>query len=456
MDTNQKKRYGVWGLGVVGKSVLKHLSAEGHELSVMDKRTPSAEETEFLEELTIRYYPETERTHFFECNDHIVPSPGVPLDAMTTYSHKIIEELDLFAAAWKKPLIAVTGTIGKTSIVHMLSAILEHNTVSVATGGNIGTGMLDLIDDQHNVGYGLLELSSFQLERTRSFAPDVAVWTNLYPNHLDRHGTFDDYFLAKYQMLIGQKEHQKALLPLQLISKMREHTSRPLIFFSSSASQEAIQQLRPLDTLYTFRGNTILKMYIDAYGTKHETIFPNPCKDQLSYQENELILIATCDILGLLTRDTFAIPQLTVPAHRLEKIEGRNDLTFYNDSKSSIFEATLAAVNRLQPGRIHLFLGGISKGVDRTSLIPALKDKVSSITCFGGEAENLFEACKKVQIPSTHHETLEDAFKFCIGRSQPGDTILFSPAGASYDLFKNYQERGNRFKELVQQYRDNL
>ena len=150
---------------------------------------PSDEEQAWLESLGISYFHDTERDAFFNSHDYIVPSPGIALPSELLSKYTFIEELDLFADAWKSKLIAVTGTVGKTSTVHLLSQILSNAGLSLATGGNIGTGMLDLVDE--GAAYGLLELSSFQLERAKPFAPDIAVITNLYPNHLDRHGTLE-------------------------------------------------------------------------------------------------------------------------------------------------------------------------------------------------------------------------------------------------------------------------
>ncbi len=453
MHAAGKLTYGVWGLGIVGKSVLRYLHTQGHELTVMDKRIPTAEEELFLKRLNVRFFPQTESSSFFSCNDYIIPSPGIPFQEAAGYSHKMIAELELFSAAWSKPLIAVTGTVGKTSVVHILSTLLKNNGIKVATGGNIGAGMLDLLDKQDDVTHGLLELSSFQLEDTNSFAPDLALWTNIYPNHLDRHGSFDSYFLAKYRILMHQKEHQKALIPLSLLPQIRRLTSRPFHFFRAEPSKKEMRLLQPLDTLYTFEGNDIVKIsYEQGKRSTRLPVLPLAYSNEIlttSFKENRLLLIGACDMLGLLSTRSFSISDVGLPAHRFEKVSTRHTLTFYNDSKSSVFEATLAAVERLQPANIHLFLGGISKGVDRSVLIPALKDKVASITCFGAEADGLYKACLKTGIQATSHATLEEAFDTCVQHAQPRDTILFSPAGASFDLFENYQERGNRFKELV-------
>ncbi len=448
-----KKNYGVWGLGVVGKSVLQFLYTHSREckvakLSVMDTRAPSQEEAHFLQKLGVSYVSEQERERFFIENDVIIPSPGIDTRTVSAHRHKIIEELDLFFDAWKKPLIAVTGTVGKTSVVHLLSTIVQHNGITLATGGNIGRGMLDLVGKEAD--YALLELSSFQLEHAQRFSPDLALITNLYPNHLDRHGTMERYLKAKYTIMQHQKEHQKALVPWTLQNNLRALTSRPFHFFSPQPVTDH-SSLQPDDVLYILSNQEVRKIT----QTTNKLIFNLATLPTLSYRENWLIILAACDILGVLN-ETFSIPHLELPSHRLEKVATVKGITFYNDSKSTIPESTLAAVEHLLPGRIHLFLGGLSKGVDRSPAIAALKGKVISIACFGKEAESLFTACSKAEIPAQKYGHLEEAFKSCIKQCKHGDSILFSPSGSSYDLFKDYKERGDSFVHLVQEFKKNV
>ena len=223
-----QKKYGVWGLGVVGKSVLQFLRKNGiKQLCVMDKRSPNSEEEIFLKKVGVEFIDQGEQERFFNENDYIIPSPGIDIGKMIN-KEKLIEEADLFYDAWKKSVIGVTGTLGKTSIVHMLGQILRKNGLNIQTGGNIGTGMLDLVDE--DAESALLELSSFQLERTKRFAPDIAVITNIYPNHLDRHGTLQAYIATKLCILEHQRDGQQALLPWGLSRKYISILNDPYVF----------------------------------------------------------------------------------------------------------------------------------------------------------------------------------------------------------------------------------
>lgn len=450
-----KKKIGIWGLGIVGKSVIRHFAHQPVHLQVLDKRAPTSEELEFLRHHNCIYRPEIELQDFLASHDEIIPSPGIDLKNYSHYATKWRSELDLFSESWHKPLIAVTGTVGKTSVVHLFSKILEHYGKQVATGGNIGLGMLDLLDTQEHADIALLELSSFQLELCKTFAPTVAVWTNFYPNHLDRHGTLQEYFDAKYKILSHQTQAQHTLVPLELAMYFLADTQltlRPLVYFSATAPcQDALKTLKETDILYYLEGTSIYG-YLNK-NTRH--VFDIAALPSISYKANWVILIALCDQLGLPLKKLFNLPALDLPAHRLDLVKIINHVSYYNDSKSTIAQATLAAVEHLQPQAIYLLLGGISKGVDRKALIAQLKDKIKKIICFGGEAPLLYSYCTELGVHAEQHATLESAFNACVTQAQAGDSVLLSPAGASFDLFKNYQERGERFKELVMNLKTN-
>ncbi len=441
----QKRKYGIWGLGVVGRSVLRYLHDKGHHISVMDKRSPSLEESLFFEAHGVTFISQAEQDHFFAYNDYLVISPGIARTPQIP-STKIVEELDLFCDAWRKQLIAVTGSLGKTSTVELLAQIMTRYGHSVALGGNVGIGMLDLMELHQVSEYALLELSSFQLEHTTRCRPDLALWLNFYPNHLDRHHTLEQYFLAKYAIMRFQSPDQKAVVPLALKDLLRAQTDRPLYFFSPAPFSDAtLASLRSTDVFYGKHASEVIKITAE----KEESLMSVQAIPRISFEENWLALIAALDLLLIERASPFSALELSVPEHRLEKVVTIEGITFYNDSKSSIFEATQAAVESLQPQRIHLLLGGISKGVDRTLLVPLLKGKVASIHCFGVEAEELYQAAIKTDIPAASYTSLEEACKGSFRSASPSDTILLSPSGASFDLFSNYKERGAAFKEIV-------
>jgi UDP-N-acetylmuramoylalanine--D-glutamate ligase len=228
MDFHNKK-IGIWGFGIVGKAALKFFRSHEIPITVMDNKELSKQDYELLDTAKSNFVPQVNCNEFLSNNDLILASPGIDLRPFASYKEKFITELDIFSSHTKKPIIAITGTIGKTTVTHFLSKILQKHT-TVQTGGNIGTGMLELLAQQdHEIT--LLEVSSFQLEPCQIFAPDLAIWTNLYPNHLDRHTTIEDYFSAKCAILAKQKNNQQALIPIELASRIIQRNYQGVLHF---------------------------------------------------------------------------------------------------------------------------------------------------------------------------------------------------------------------------------
>ena len=445
------KKIGIWGYGVVGASARLYLKPFTQQISVFDQKPLCTETKTILEQAQVRIYEPTEVAPFLDEQEYIIVSPGVDLMPYQQYAHKFIAEFDIFCTAWHKPIIAITGTVGKTTITSILSQLLPAAQIPLATGGNIGTGMLDLIAQQEAAACALLELSSFQLDLCNTAAPDLAVITNIYPNHLDRHGSFENYSAAKYKIFSAQKEHQKALVPFELMHTLRtQFPHKQFHYFATEKPTEAdLQLLAPTETSYYVDKQTIYR-----YNNREHQPLAHLSADHISYPSNWLIIYAMLDLLKVdLTIVADALPTLTIPDHRLACIAEHQGIKFYNDSKATVPEAMLAAVKKLDGLPVILFLGGVSKGVDRTATIAKLPRTIKHVICFGKEAATLAAACAQAHVSATAHATLEEAFAACMhAHAQPGDQLLFSPAGASFDLFSHYQQRGDVFKKLVQEY----
>lgn len=549
------KKIGIWGFGVVGKSAARYLvskfvksyslssSTSYHkniEIEVLDKRELKPEEIAFFQENNIKFVDQKDPealNNFLEKNDLIIPSPGVDLRQYKKYSNKFISEFDIFQDGFEAPIIAITGTVGKTTITHMLDQIIKSQKIEIFTGGNIGTPVLDVLtSDKKEFDMILLELSSFQLELCKSFAPTLAIWTNLFPNHLDKHSNMEEYFMAKLQIIANQKCDQSALLPLNLIDKLLPEIKRLKIksrlnFFSEhKPDQEILEKLNPSDTVFYLgtqdgesEAETVFKMTLnkeaDSFkitdtkitdtkitGNKITGSIERICSishlkslAEFTFAENLLIIAAALHIFGKTVNRTYALcdtgvkdeqtsqgsqdfgiqktpnfsPKLLLKftnlsdicqldlsgitpfscqvEHRLEKFICINGVDFYNDSKATTTTSTLAAVKKLYENKkpIILLLGGLGKGVDRSPMIKELKSYVKFIINFGKEAELLQKICEQEQIPSLYCKTMEDAVYASFTASSPGDQVALSPSGTSYDLFKDYLERGREFKRLI-------
>jgi UDP-N-acetylmuramoylalanine--D-glutamate ligase len=409
----KNKKIGIWGFGSVGKSALSFLSNLGNTCQIMDNRALNNNEIECINSYNASFLSQNSIESFFNNNDYILASPGIDI---APYKKQAIFmcELDIFCHFWQKPIIAITGTVAKTTITTILGDLLNKK-MHALVGGNIGTPMLDLIEKQHEADIIILELSSWQLEYAKNFKPDIAMITNIYPNHLDRHKTMEDYSKAKLNICINQTEQQTVILPSVLKSTIEQYSTQSKKIWISEKTDNTIDPTIKLPTC-TFAQNWFF--IIEVLKQLHLPI---------SLIEHYEIQIE----------------------HRLEYIGTFNNISFYNDSKSTTPASTLAALQQFDPTKTVLFIGGLSKGIDRSSFIEQLPSNLFYTICFGQEAEHLKQLCDLQHLPSIAFDNLHSAFKHSISIAKPKNIILFSPAGSSFDLYENYQKRGNHFKQLV-------
>jgi len=443
------KSIGIWGFSRVGTAAARYYISQGLQPAIFDAQSLSPGQQSYCVQHALPVWQPDQLIPFLQTYDYILPSPGIDLRPYSAYAHKWLSEFDIFCHAYKKPIIGITGSIGKTSVTHLLSQLLTQAYGSIATGGNIGTGMLDLIAHTDHTAMALLELSSFQLDLVKTGAPDLAIITNIYPNHLDRHGTLANYTTAKARIYAQQTATQKLLLPYDLaydLCKIYKPTSNLYLFADTRPTE-----IPNYCAAVFFLENSLIK-YRDHAGERE--LLPLHTLPMITFAQNWLIIASAVHLLGIDMQFLInAAPTFSMPPHRLEYVGSAQGVTFYNDSKATTNSSMLAAVNTVsQQKPVHLFMGGLSKGVDREPAIKGLHKAVVHAYCFGKEAEKLHALCTKYGIASSQHRTLEDAFALCINKVNPGQAVLLSPGGASYDLFADYEQRGIRFVELVKQY----
>ncbi len=403
------KTIGIWGFGVVGRAALTFFK-DAH-VRVWDAQLLGEADIALIAEHGAVYDTGTLEDFLAAC-DKVLPSPGVPLGEHYKYSHKFLNELDIFGEHFSGTTIAITGTLGKTTVTNQLGLLLQMQWgEQVAIAGNIGVGMLEVLgSDARRV---VLELSSFQLEHSRTFAPDIAIWTNFFENHLDRHGSLERYFNAKFNLLLHQRAGQVAIISPQVA----QHE-----LFEARAHELSCQVIVAPD-----------------YGN---SLFPP------GFHSNWCLIATTLNHLQLpCTYDTLSLAA-TTQEHRLELVATKNEIDFYNDSKATVPEATIGAILQLtaQGRPIIVILGGQSKGAQREQLREVVQNvpEIREVFCFGSERAS-FGVGKE-------YETLKQVFDAATAAAEPGDIVLFSPSGASFDLFNNYKERGAQFCALVVNY----
>lgn len=393
--------YGVWGYGVGGKAVTDFLLEQGVRILVHDRKELPAHEIQHLAQRGATWIVD-EKT-FLNQADNIIPSAGIDLRGYEPYAHKWLAEFDLFAAYWHKPIIAITGTLGKTTVTHTIGQCLQAAGKRVVVGGNIGVGLCSLIAQADAVDYAVLELSSFQLQLCKQFAPHIAVWTNFFPNHLDRHSTIGQYFDAKAVIVRDQPADALSIVPSRWHEAIAKHSRHAHAWH-----------------VITVEG----------------------------YAQNRACVQAVMDGLAIpftVTDDMMGVGL----EHRVEFVRAIKGVSFYNDSKSTVPQATLAALERFTDKPVLLLLGGLSKGVSRQAFVEQLAGRVKLAVCFGSEAEQLAAWCANAGIAFLVCSGMDDAVKIAYDKGTSGDVVLLSPSGSSFDLFKNYKERGAVFKQLV-------
>jgi UDP-N-acetylmuramoylalanine--D-glutamate ligase len=379
----------------------------------------------------------------FQAQDLIVPSPGVPANlpgllAARRAGIPVWSEIELASRYLRGKLIAITGSNGKTTTSALAGHILAGAGRPVIVAGNIGTPLISRVDESSESTVTVAEVSSFQLEWIESFRPDVAVVLNLTPDHLDRHGSFEDYCRAKLRIFENQTGGDFAVLNaddpvLAGQSPRRAH----VCWFSRTRSLTTGASLSGAKIVFREeRGETVLLERSDI-GLRGEHNVEN-------------VLAAACAawLIGAPAAAIAAgVRSFPGVEHRIEFVADIGGVQFFNDSKATNVDAVLKALDAF-PGGLHVILGGKDKGSDYTPLIDPLRRRAKQVLLIGAAAEKI-EAQIGSAISTLQAGTLDRALALAWEHARPGDTVLLAPACASFDQFENYEHRGRVFKQLV-------
>lgn len=447
------KKVLVVGLGKSGLAAALFLRRQGAQVTVSDVRSAEAlgKEIPALVEEGIMVEAGGHGLLTFRRQDLIVVSPGVPLDTpelvqARNFGRPVIGELELAARFLKGKILAITGSNGKTTTTALTGEILKTSGMPTLVAGNIGVPVVELIDESTDDTWSVLEVSSFQLESTEKFHPKIAVILNITPDHLDRHGTFENYALAKERIFTAQDASDFAVLnadhPRTAEAAKRSHA--PVFWFSASQSVERGAWIE--------NGNMV---YRSAPNAAMETILPL-AKIPLKGKHNaENVLAAACAArLTGVAPDVIAraIENFKAVEHRLEYVATIDGVEYYNDSKATNVDATEKAIAAF-PGGIHLILGGKDKGASYSPLVPLLRERVRAIYTIGAAASKIESELRGVVSIHTC-ETLAKAVKAAAVAAKPGEVVVLAPACSSFDQFENYEQRGRVFKQLVLELRE--
>jgi UDP-N-acetylmuramoylalanine--D-glutamate ligase len=377
--------------------------------------------------------------------DLIIPSPGVPADAPPLQAARakgipVWSEIELAWRFLKGRLIGITGSNGKTTTTSLVAHILEMAKLPVILAGNIGTPVISRVEDSSDESLTVAELSSFQLELIEKFRPNIAVFLNLTPDHLDRHPSLAAYGKAKARIFENQTETDSAVLNADDPATTPYAPSRPQVYWFSRSKRVAQgTYLRGEEVVFRREGEETVLLRRRDIGLRGEhnveNVLAGVAAAHLGGARSEVIAEAVRSFAGV--------------EHRLEFVAEIGGISYYNDSKATNVDATLKALDAF-PGRLYVILGGKDKGSDYAVLREALRRKAVAALLIGAAAEKI-ERQIAGSAPTVRAETLERAIRFAAERAQAGDTVLLAPACASFDQFDNYEHRGRVFKQLVRQ-----
>jgi len=451
MDLKGKKVL-VVGLGKSGLAAALFLRHRGAQVTVSDIRSAEAlaKDIPALLEEGINVEAGGHGLLTFRRQDLIVVSPGVPLDTpelaqVRTFGLPIIGELELAARFLKGKTLAITGSNGKTTTTALLGEILEAAGFPTLVGGNIGVPVVGLIEASTDATWSVLEVSSFQLESTEQFHPQIAVILNITPDHLDRHGSFENYARAKERIFAAQNEQDFVILNADNARAAAAASRSVAKVYWFSIEHPVVQGA------WVEGGQVVFRPAKDA---PIETILPLtgiPLKGEHNV-ENVLAAVCAARLAGApIEAVRRAIEAFHAVEHRLEYVTTINGVEFYNDSKATNVDATAKAIAAFSTG-VHLILGGKDKNSDYTTLSPLLRTHVRSVYTIGSAAAKIESHLRGVV--SIHScETLDKAVSTAAAAAHPGEIVLLAPACSSFDQFESYEHRGSVFKELVHEWR---
>jgi len=434
------------GLGASGVSMAKFLRSKGKNVVATDIDDSRASIAKELNTLGIETEIGFHNQETFNRAYVMIPSPGIPLtNKFITEAHSsgvgITGELDIFTQYNDLPVIAITGTNGKTTTTTLIGEMLRQSSITPFVGGNIGTPLVDHLMSKKTADVIVAEVSSFQLDISKQFKPEVGVLLNISGDHLDRYESYTAYEDSKWSIFKNQTSSEKAILNLSI--KGRNKASKKLkskIFLYSSNK----------DTSTNCNANIGSKKIEFIMEGLHHQIETEHLKELVGTHNRENIAAAAlacfafgADINGILKGlETFK----NLP-HRIEFIKTIKGVSFYNDSKATNTDAVLRAIECFKKN-IVLILGGREKGTDFSLLTAAVRQSVKVIIAIGESKKHIEDTFKNI-CTVKKAQTMKEAVKKAFDMAFKNDIVLLSPACASFDMYDNYGHRGNDFTTHV-------
>jgi UDP-N-acetylmuramoylalanine--D-glutamate ligase len=433
----------VMGMARTGQAVAAALVKRGAKVVATDMNEPIGLAEKLPAEVTLELGAHNEAT-FREC-DLLVVSPGIPatnpfIAAALDGGAEVITEIELAFRLTSTPIVAVTGTNGKTTTTAMLSGILEESGLCAPVGGNIGRPMIEVVEDKEDeADFFVCEVSSFQLEWAPSLQPKVGIMTNVSPDHLDRHPVLGEYAELKARLFANQGPGDA-----KVINADDPLTAR---YIPGGEQQSLAFSRRHAPRRGAYADDGVVYLVEDGELERvcavEELAVPG-----VHNLENFLAACAAARFLGVGAESMASLARgFEGMPHRMEIVANIGGVTWVNDSKGTNVGATAMSLLSVESG-VLLIVGGKDKGSDLTPLLEPARDRVRKMYVIG-EAGERFSEFFKGAVPVENAQTLNEAVRRAAGEGRAGETVLLSPACSSFDQFKDFENRGDVFREMV-------
>ena len=442
------KRLVVLGAGESGVGTAILGKKEGYQVFVSDKGKITDHYKKVLRNFEIEWEEEKHTEDKILNADVVMKSPGIPdkvplIQKLKGLGIPVISEIEFASQFTSATIVGITGSNGKTTTTMLTHHLVSHGGLDVNMGGNIGDSFAKQVAE-NDAEYYVLELSSFQLDGIKTFAPHIAVLTNITPDHLDRYDhKFENYIASKFRIVMNQNENDYFIYDSddEVITKyLKEHPIRSkLLPFSLKEKVENGAYLEE-DNIKIIIDNNELTM---------------PTKDLAlkgNHNVKNAMAAATVSQLLKIRKTTIreCLENFHGVEHRLENVLKINNVQYVNDSKATNVNATFYALDAMKSSTVWI-VGGVDKGNDYTELYPLVNEKVKAIICLGVDNSKIINAFGNCVDNIIETQSMKDAVNIAYKIAERNENVLLSPACASFDLFKNYEDRGRQFKEAVRE-----
>lgn len=438
------KKVLVYGLGISGISTVKALAEMGYEVYTFDKNKIE------IEQLKGYKYSPISELKIMDYDYDFVKSPGIkPTDDLIkklSEKYEIITDIELSYRLFPdKKFLAITGTNGKTSTTSMISHILNESGIKAISVGNIGEGVLWQMKNQDSIF--VEELSSFQLKNTYKYHPHIAAILNITPDHIDWHGSFEDYINSKLNISRNQNSNDYLVLNHddEILNNRKESFKANIFEFSSKSKVERGLYLEGEKIVYTDENQSFEVLNVNDLKIigKHN-------------YENLMAAILETYLFGLgFDEISKACKTFTSIEHRLEFVDEVNGVKIYNDSKATNVDSAIKAITSFNDPLI-IIAGGYDKKIDYSDYVKAFKKNGKEMIILGQTKYLLKDLCEKYEISYKLVDDMDQACEYATKIAQRNDIILLSPASASWDMYDSYETRGRDFKERIKKYKGNI